>query len=285
MDMKKIEIGKDYIWEDCGEKVQVLHKDINSYGDTIFACKRYSDNRLLWIGECNLQEVALNKLTPLQEDFLASEKKRINILACGKGAGTTTAFFENIVGSGNSRDNFVYSINYKVSKTCFEYFLKFCLDRNVKVGVDINNMKVTLPDNRFVLFIMNVCFLNIEGNHYYESGWEAVLTSEVNLAYDSVYYFSCLPSDIISGYSTTTDNGYYEVKSCKHPLLKYIIDDTGKIPKATPNKIEQFLKSETNLITGYNAYNNSFLPEDFADTINDLPYSDERRLSGSWTKL
>lgn len=285
MDMKKIEIGEDYIWEGADVKVKVLHQDVNSDGDVIYACKRYSDNRLLWIGECDLEEVALNKLTPLQEDFLASEKKFINIIACGKGAGTTTAFFENILKSGNSRINFVYSINYKASKACFESFIKFCRDRNVKVMVNINNLKVILPDHRVVSFMMSVCFINIEGDHYFESGWESALTCKVILTHDSVYYFSSLPSDIISGYSTTTENGYYEVKSCKHPLLKYIINETGKIPKATPNNIEQFLKSKTNLITGYNAYNNSFLPEEFADTINDLPYSEERRLSGSWTKL
>ncbi|APC44402.1 hypothetical protein [Pseudoalteromonas phage PH357] len=85
--MEKITFGKVVT-----EKVKVLHQDVNSDGGVIYACKRYSDNRLLWVGECDLEEVALNKLTPLQEDFLASEKKFINIIACGKGAGTTTAF-------------------------------------------------------------------------------------------------------------------------------------------------------------------------------------------------
>lgn len=282
--MKKIEIGEDYIWKGADAKVKVLHQDVNSDGDTIYACKRYSDNRLLWIGECDLEEITLVKLTPLQEDFLASEKKFINIIACGKGAGTTTGFFENILKDG-VRDSFVHSVNYRDSRNCWDRFINFCRDRGVNVQADFNNLKVILPDHRVVIFTMNIWFLNIEGNHYYESGWEDTLASEITLSHDSVYYFSCLPSDIISGYSTTTDNGYYKVKSCKHPLLRYIINETGKIPKATPNKIEQFLKSETNLITGYNAYNNSFLSKEFADTINDLPYSDERRLSGSWTKL
>lgn len=58
-----IEVGKDYIWDDCGEKVQVLHRDVNSDGVTVYACKRYFNNSLLWLSEEDLNIV--NKKFPI----------------------------------------------------------------------------------------------------------------------------------------------------------------------------------------------------------------------------
>lgn len=282
-----IEIGKDYIYTGnlFDVKVKVLAEDKNSSGDTIYVCKSYDAGTLFWSNENTLEIIEVKKFTPLQEDFMNSEKKHINLVACGRGAGTTTAFFYNIIESG-SVANYVYYSNTRDADHALRLFCQFCSDNGLGVtNISASSRFVMLDNNVAVTFKPSIIFPQAMGNHYYDTGWEKELTENVDCFRWGCNYFSCLPSDIISGYSTTTDNGYYEVKSCKHPLLKYIIDKTGKIPKSTPNKLEQFLASETNLVTGYNAYDNSFLPKEFANIINSLPYSEERRLSGSWTKL
>lgn len=66
-----IEIGKDYIWDDCGEKVLVLHKDVDSDGVTVYACKRYFNNSLLWLSEEDLSIV--DKKFPIFREIFYTE--------------------------------------------------------------------------------------------------------------------------------------------------------------------------------------------------------------------
>lgn len=272
-----IGIGKVYKSKRLGENVVVVQK-LNSTGSAVYAGVTDS-GILLWFGGDDLIEHS--NLLPVQEDLVNSEKKRINIIACGRGVGTTTAFFYNII--NQCKDAVIICNSYKHVEDSYKKFIGFLHNVN-SVGcfshaprekvIYFSNYKVSFKIKHSVSSDCDVYY-----NYNVTKDRALVCPSRGNL------YFRCLPSDLISGYKTTTDNGYYEVKQCDNPLLKFVINESGKIPKATPTKIEQFLKAETNLITGYNYTSNKHLPSAFGEAIESLDYSDNVRMTGSWVKL
>ena len=132
-----IEVGKDYIYTGSlsDVKIKVLAEDKNSSGDKIYACKDNTTGKLFWSSKHNLEPIVVKKFTPLQEDFMNSEKQHINLIACGKGAGTTIAFFENIINSGSRANNLYYS-SRRDAEYAFRMFCEYCQD----VGVGISNL-------------------------------------------------------------------------------------------------------------------------------------------------
>lgn len=276
-----IEIGEFYKDKESGEKVEVVYSKLNTSGDTVYACHCCNTGKLFWRSGSYLQP--LETLLPVQQALLDSDKKKINIVACGTAAGVTTGFMYNILNV--KKDAVVICKSYRNARMFAREFEEVARASGLE--------PILVPPHQVMFKNFSIMFTSkckydvtvsrrdvyIDATEVSSQAFNDYLTRCNNI------YVSCTPSDIVTGYSVTTENGYYEVASCNNVVLEAIINNTGKIPQATPFTLEKYLGRFSNLITGYNYTTNYHLDESFGECVEGLVEEDRMRLKGAWVKV
>jgi len=275
-----IKIGEFYKDKESGEKVEVVYSKLNTSGDRVYACHCCDTGKLFWRSEAYLQ--SLETLLPVQQALLDSDKKKINIVACGTAAGVTTGFMYNILNV--KKDAVVICKSYRNARMFAREFEKVARASGEDYLL-VSRYQVMFKN--FSIMFTSKCQYDVTaaGRDVYIDSTE-VSSQAFNdyLTHCNNMYVSCTPSDIVTGYSVTTENGYYEVASCNNVVLEAIINNTGKFPKATPFMIEKYLKKFSNLITGYNYTSNYYLEGSFGECVEGLVEKDRMSLKGAWVK-
>lgn len=273
-----IKIGGFYKDTERGGKVEVIYSKLNNCGNTVYACHCVDTGRLFWRNESYLQP--LGALLPVQQALLDSDKKKINIVACGVGAGVTTGFIHNII--TNEKSAVVVCKSNKQIQHMISQFLRVLKVLNIQpLGV----MEDCIALESYIVIFNYECqdITDVKKKDVYIETPDISFKDMGRLLIEGDnLYVSCIPFDLISGYSVTTDKGYYEVENCPSPALEAVILSTGKIPQATPFTLEKYLGRFSNLITGYNYTTNYHLDESFGECVEELDPQDSARLKGAW---
>lgn len=284
----KIEVGEIYthVKGDC----EVLKKKVNNCGNEVYACCLISEPTLLfWAGKEDLSERSY--LLPLQKEMLAETDKQITIVAAGVGSGFTRGMFERILQKGEHCN--IVSDSIRKLDWLVREFTDFCDSKSAKYELHRHQMIVSLREQVTVSSCTVSFSTRVETRmtNYFDTSYEKALHNYLDYrgVQTGELVFCTLPSDLIRNYSTTTENGYYEVKNDPdkplHPLMTLLLNRSGKIPKATENCLKKFIGKYSNLITGYSCKDNVFLDKAFKKEVEGLDPLDKFKCKGMWVKL